>query len=238
MEPTIIPGIYKNKLLASLAAHEIELLAPHLVPRIFKPGHVLFDPGQEVDTVYFLEEGLCSTVVMMENGSSIEVAMIGRDGFLGLEAVLGTGRSLGRSFVQIGGAGYAIDAGILVKQSQDASGNLRICLQRAVQGFLAQTVQNAVCNRVHELEKRLARRLLLCHDRVQVNDLPITQELLALMLGTNRSSVTVAAGMLSKAGLIENSRGRVRIENHKGLEEVACECYGVVHDEYMHLGLL
>ncbi len=238
IEPISIRKTYKNLLLASLAAREMDCLAPYLEPQIFKPGDVLFDHGQKIDTVYFMEEGLCSIVAPMKNGNLIEVAIIGRDGFLGMEAVLGTGRSLGRYFVQIAGSGYAIDARIVKEQLKDASGNLRICLQRGVQGFLAQTVQNAACNRTHELQQRLARRLLLCHNRVPLDKLPITHEVLATMLGTNRSSVTVAAGMLGKAGLIEYSRGRVRIKDHKGLEAAACECYAIVHDEYARLELL
>jgi CRP-like cAMP-binding protein len=113
-----------------------------------------------------------------------------------------------------------------------------MCLLRSVQGLLTQTAQTAVCNRVHELEERLARWLLMCHERVQADDLPITHEFLATMLGTNRSSVSVAAGVLHKAGLIEYSRGHVQIEDREGLEKAACECYSTVHDEYVRLELL
>ena len=229
---------YRNRVLGSLPASEMERLAPHLSPQTFRRNQTLYNPGQTVDTIYFLENGICSIVVTMENGSSIEVGIIGRDGFIGLPAILGTGHSLGHSFIQIAGSGYAVKAKTLVEQSQDGSGQLRLCLQRGMQGLLTQTAQTAACNRVHELEERLARWLLMCRDRIRLDDLPITHEFLSMMLGTNRSSVTVAAGMLQRAGLITYSRGRVRIENCKGLEKAACECYSTVYDEYVRLGLL
>jgi CRP-like cAMP-binding protein len=238
MEPLSMRKSYKNRVLASLPANEIERLAPHLSPRIFKRNQILFNPGQKVDSVYFLEEGICSMVVTMENGSSIEVGVIGRDGYVGLPAVLGTGHSPVRSFIAIPGSGYAIEAKILMDQSRDGSRALLAGLLRGVQGLLMQTAQTAACNRVHELEERLARWLLMCQERVQLDNLPITHEFLAMMLGTNRSSVTVAAGMLHKAGLIGYSRGHVRITNRKGLEDATCECHAVVHDEYVRLGLL
>ena len=207
------------------------------MPRIFKRDQTLYDQGQPVDTVYLLEDGVCSTVVAMEDGSTIQVGIVGCDGFVGLSAILGTGHSLGRSFIAIAGNGYAVKAKVLAEQSQDGSGQLLLALQRGVQGQLAQTAQTAACNRVHELQERLARWLLTCHDLLQTDDLPITQESLAMLLGARRSSVTVAAGMLQKAGLIDHSRGRVRIEDRKGLEKASCECYSVIHCEYMRLGL-
>ena len=238
MESPDVRKQYKNKMLASLAASQIERIATHLSPRVFKRGQTLYNAGQRVDTIYFLENGICSIVVTMADGSSIETGIIGRDGFVGLPAVLGTGQSLGRSFIQIAGSGYAIEARTLLEEAQDVTGNLRLCLQRGVQALLTQTAQTAACNRVHDLQQRLARWLLMCHERVQSDDLSITHEFLATMLGTNRSSVTVAAGILNKAGLIDYSRGKVEIKNRQGLEEAACECYAIVHDEYMRLGLL
>jgi CRP-like cAMP-binding protein len=215
----------------------MERLAPHLSPVSLKRNRSLHDSGETIDTVYFLEEGVASVVVMMENGSSIEVGLIGRDGLVGLPAVMGSGRSRNRTFMQIPGHGFSIKATTLREQS-DTSSELRSCLQRAIQGFFVQTAQTAACNRVHELEERLARWLLMCHDRVQVDHLPITHELLAMMLGTRRSSVTVAAGILHKAGLIAYSRGHVTIQHRERLQNAACECYRIVREEYLHLGLL
>jgi CRP-like cAMP-binding protein len=205
---------------------------------MFKRDQSLHNPGQTVDTVYFLEDGVCSIVVTMENGSTVEVGIIGRDGFVGLPALLGTGHSSNRSFIQIPGHGHSIKAKVLEEHSQNGSGQLRSVLQRAVQGLFAQTSQNVACNRVHEIEERLARWLLMCRNRLQVDDMPVTHEFLAMMLGTRRSSLTLAAGLLQKAGFIEYARGHVKIKNRDGLEAAACECYAIVNDEYLRLGLL
>jgi CRP-like cAMP-binding protein len=238
VNPSTLPKRYKNMLLGSLSAPEIQRLEPHLSPVAFKRNQPLHNPGQRVDTVYFLEDGVCSIVVTMKDGGTVEVGIIGRDSFVGLPAVLGTGHSPNRSFIQIPGTGFSVKAKTLREQSSDGSGGLSLGLQRGVQGLLAQTAQTAACNRVHELEERLARWLLMCHDRMQTDSLSITHEFLAMMLGTRRSTVTVAAGMLHKAGLIDYSRGNVKIENRKGLEETACECYSIVHEEYVRLRLL
>ena len=187
-----------------------------------------------IDTVYFLEAGICSIVVTMESGNTVEVGITGRDGFVGVPAVLGTGQSPNRSFIQIPGHGFSVKARVLSEQAE-ASPALRACLQRGIQGLLVQTAQTAACNRVHELEERLARWLMLCHDRVQEDHLPITHEFLAMMLGTRRTTVTVAAGILQKAGLISYSRGRVTIQDRDGLANAACECYQTIHAEYVRL---
>ncbi len=237
METPAIPPTYKNCVLASLSAAEKKRLAPHLSPVVLKVNRTLHDPGQTVDTVYFLEEGICSVVVTMKNGNTVEVGITGRDGFVGLPAVLGTGHSPNRAFMQIPGHGFSVKAKVLQEQFNGSS-ELRLLLQRAVQGMLVQTAQTAACNRVHELEERLARWLLMCQDRVQSDDLPITQEFLAMMPGTRRTTVTVAAGMLHKAGLIEYSRGRVTVRDRERLENAACECHGIIRDEYLRLGLL
>ena len=233
-----IRGPFRNRILASLSVPDLARLAPYLSHRTFKRNQTLHEVGQAIETVYFLEEGICSIVVTMEDGSSVEVGIIGNDGLVGLPAVLGAGHSPNRCFIQIPGSGYAVKAQILVEQSQDGSGNFRRLMQHGAQALYAQTAQTAACNRVHELEERLARWLLMCHDRMQVDDLHITHEFLAMMLGTRRSSVTVAAGMLRRAGLIDHTRGSVHIENRKDLEIAACECYAIVRDEYERLGLL
>ncbi len=232
-----IQGPFRNRILASLSAPDLARIAPHLSRRTFKRNQTLFEAGQTVETVYFLEDGICSIVVTMQDGSSVEAGIIGNDGFVGLPAVLGAGHSPNPCFIQIPGSGYAVNAKILVEQSQDGSGNFRRLMQHAAQALFAQTAQTAACNRVHELAERLARWLLMCHDRMQADDLHITHEFLSMMLGTRRSSVTVAAGMLQKAGLIEHTRGCVHIENRKGLEEASCECYAVIREEYERLGL-
>lgn len=228
---------YRNSLLARLPAQEIKRLQPHLRPVNFKIHQTLQNPGESVKTVYFLEDGICSIVATMADGSMVEVGIIGRDNFVGMPAMLGTATSLNRSFIQLAGSGFSIKADVLLAKSADLN-ELRNCLQRGIQGLLAQTAQTAACNRIHDLEQRLSRWLLMCHDRMQSDQLFITHEFLATMLGTRRSTVTVAAGILHKAGLIDYARGRVNVLNRKGLEEVSCECYSVVHQEYVRLGLL
>lgn len=238
MNPPSVQKVYRNTLLSRLSAREINLLEPHLQPVVFKRNQTLLGAGTPVEKVYFLEEGICSIVAGMQDGNSVEVGIIGRDNFVGLSAVLGTGPSLNRNFIQIAGSGYSIKAATLNQLCSDGAAELRLSLLRGVQGLLVQTSQTAACNRVHELEERLARWLLMCHDRVQSDLVVITHEFLATMLGTRRSTVTVAAGMLHKAGLIEYARGHVKITNRAGLEDAACECYQLVYDEYVRLGLL
>jgi CRP-like cAMP-binding protein len=228
---------YRNRVLASLPDPAIRQLAPHLFPLDLPRNLTLQEPGRVIDTVYFLEDGVCSIVATMENGVTVEVGIIGLDGFVGMPVALGAGYSPNRSFMQIPGHGYRVKARILIELA-DASAPLRLCLLRSVHGLLVQTAQTAACNRVHELHERLARWLLMCRDRAQSDQIFITQEFLAFMLGTRRSSVTVAAGILQKAGLITYSRGHVTIQNHAGLADAACECYRVVRDESVRLGLL
>jgi CRP-like cAMP-binding protein len=196
----------------------------------------LSESGQPVDFVYFIEQGVCSIVATMKDGATVEVGLIGREGLVGIAAVLGTDSVPFRSFMQIPGNGFRVKARILWEQCE-SSAPLRACLMRCVHGALIQTAQTAACNRVHDLHERLARWLLMCRDRVQTDQILITQELLAIMLGTRRSSVTVAAGVLQKAGLITHTRGRVTIHNLSGLADAACECYKTVHEEAVRLGL-
>ena len=237
MKSVSVQQPYKNKVLASLEDTDLQRLAPHLSHVDLKINRTLHDAGQAIETVYFLEEGICSIVVTMKKGSTVEVGITGRDGFVGMPAVLGTGHSPNRNFIQIPGHGFSVKAKTL-KEQFEASPSLRLSLQRAMQGLFVQTAQTAACNRVHELHERLARWLMMCHDRLQSDELPITHDFLAMMLGTRRSSVTVAAGMLNKAGLIRYSRGHVTIQNREGLAQAACECYAIIRDEYVRLGLL
>jgi CRP-like cAMP-binding protein len=236
--PLFSPPIsYKNRLLASLPADAIQQLTPHLAPIDLPTNRILEEANQAADGVYFLEGGICSVVARMENGASVEVGVIGRDGFVGLSAVLGSGCSPNRYFMQIPGYGFRVKARVLTELA-DRCTPLRMCLLRSMHGLLVQTAQIAACNRLHELQERLARWLLMRRDRLQSDHILVTQEFLATMLGTRRSSVTVAVGILQKAGLITCTRGRVSILNNAGLADASCECYQVVHDEYVRLGLL
>lgn len=237
--PSVVPQNrpYKNRVLASLPPSAMRSLSDHLSPVTFKSKRSLHEPGAMIDTVYFLEDAIASVVVTMENGSTVEVGLIGRDGIVGLLAVLGNGRTTNRTFIQVPGRGFEVKAKAL-RERVEASSELRSSLHLALQGYLAQTAQTAACNRIHELEERLARWLLMCSDRIQSDYIFITHEFLAMMPGTRRSSVSIAAGILHKSGLITYSRGSVTIKNRDGLTHAACECYQSVHEEYRRLGLL
>ena len=228
---------YMNRVLASFPASDLQRLSPHLTPITFKSKRSLHEPGERIDTVYFLENAVASVVVTMKNGSTVEVGLIGRDGVVGLPAVLGSGHSVNRTFIQLPGRGFAVKAKAFQALAESSS-ELRTRLYTAMEGYLVQTAQTAACNRVHELEERLARWLLMCSDRVQSDHVPIPHEFLAMMLGTRRSSVTVAAGILHQAGLITYTRGTVTIQDRQGLIHTSCECYQSQHEEYLRLGLL
>lgn len=228
---------YRNRILASLPSEVMKRLAPHLVEVSLPAGETLHHPGDAVDTVYFLEEGACSVVVTLETGATVEVSRIGKEGFVGTSAILGAGPSPNRFFMAMPGYGYSISAKALLLETE-ASAKLRNCLLRSVQSLLVQTAQTAACNQLHELSKRLARWLLMCDDRIEMDHTPVTQELLAMLLGTRASSISVAASVLQKEGLIAYSRGKMRIRNRPGLVKAACECYQVMNNENLRLGLI
>jgi CRP-like cAMP-binding protein len=229
------PQRYKNMVLASLPKAEIERLQPHLSPVPLKIRQQLLDG--EATHVYFVEEGLASVVLSMQDGTTVEVGVIGKDGVVGLPMLLGGSQIPGETFVQVEGSGFRIDAKFL-KEQFERPGQLRSHLQKYVLANLVQSAQNAACNRLHTIAERLARWLLTCHDRVGSDRMPLTHEFLAQMLGAPRTTVTLAAGMLHQAGLIDYSRGHVTIKDRPGLEKTCCECYGVVRKEFDRLGLL
>lgn len=237
METTPLQNTFKNRILASLRADVMRQMVAHLVPVTLSRDQTLHYPGKTIDRVYFLEVGICSMVVSLESGATVEAGRIGREGFVGMAAILGGGHSPYRFYMALPGHGYSIDTGTLLLQTE-ASSYLRNILLHSVQSLLVQTAQTAACNRMHELPERLARWLLMCDDRVPTHHFPITQELLAMMLGTRPSSISVAASALQKDGLISYSRGTITIENRVGLAEAACECYQVVNQESLRLGLL
>jgi CRP-like cAMP-binding protein len=225
---------YKNLVLASLPKAEINRLKPHLSPVTLKVRAELLDGKSRY--AYFLEDGLASVVLPMENGATVEVGVVGRDGVVGLPMLLGAKTMPGQTYIQIAGSGFRIEAKRL-KDEFERSGALRRHLQRYLLANLVQSAQNAACNRLHNIGERLGRWLLTCHDRVQTNRMPLTHEFLAAMLGAPRTTVTLAAGILHRAGLIDYTRGHVTIKNRSGLEKAACECYRLVRDEFDRLGL-
>ena len=229
------PSVFKNRVLAALPKPEIERLSNQLSPVKLKLREELLDGHAKY--AYFLEEGLASVVLTLEDGSTVEVGVIGVDGVVGLPILLGAETMPGRTFIQVESSGYRIEASRL-KESFERPGQLRKHLQRYVLANLVQSAQNAACNRLHNISERLARWLLTCHDRIQSDHMPLTHEFLGQMLGAPRTTVTLAAGILHEAGLIDYSRGHITIKDRAGLENVACECYGVVRNEFRRLKLL
>ncbi len=229
------PRLYKNRVLAALPEAEICRLEPYLSPVVLPQERTLLDG--DASHAYFLEEGIASVVVTLENGDTVEVGIIGMDGVAGVPILLGTGHTPGRTFMQIAGSGFSIEAQVL-KDEFERPGELRRYLQRYLHGFFIQTAQTAACNRLHGIEARLARWLASCRDRMEGDRLMLTHSFLGQMLGAPRPTVTLAAGLLHSAGLIDYSRGVVTVQNRTGLEEAACECYDIVRGEYRRLSLL
>lgn len=225
---------YKNRVLAALPKAEIDRLAPHLFPVMLKVDKTLLGADAKVSDAYFLEDGMASIVVTMSDGGTVEVGVVGRDGISGLPLLLETDSIPTRTFMQISGSGFRIKAARL-SEAYARPGRLRTLLQNYLQNHLVQTSQSAACNRLHEAEQRLAKWLLICRDRTDSDYLALTHEFLSQMLGTRRSTVTLAAGILHRAGLIKYSRGHVTILDGKGLEKAACECYRAIQKESKRL---
>jgi CRP-like cAMP-binding protein len=188
---------------------------------------VLHEAHEVLQDVYFPNDGLLSLVVVLADGKTVEAGIVGKEGLVGIPAIAGLSRSPLREVVQIAGDGLRIPATTLRGLLATAP-ELHRELERFSVVLGLQVAQTAACNRLHEVEKRLARWLLMAQDRVVSELLPITHDFLATMLGTDRPSVSLAAGVLQKAGMIEYSRGSVKILNRAELEKAACECYGVI----------
>jgi CRP-like cAMP-binding protein len=229
------PQPYKNRILRALSKADLSRIAPHLSRVTLKQQDNLING--EATHGYFMEEGIASVVVTIANGDTVEVGVIGVDGLVGIPILLGGGSGPGRTFIQIAGSGLRIEAKHL-KSEYERAGNFRQHVQRYTQGFMVQTAQTAACNRLHNIEERLARWLLTCRDRTESDELHLTHDFLSQMLGAPRTTVTLSAGLLHRAGLINYARGVVTIQNREGLEDAACECYGIVRDEFRRLDLL
>ena len=219
-----------NHILQALPAKEYALLVPQLQPVPLVQNQVLFEVDAAIAGGYFVNTGLISCLTVMRNGDSVEVGLFGHEGFAGLPILLNTAHSSARITVQIPGEASRINADALHKLLPELP-MLERLLYRFTYLQALQAQQIAACNRLHEVDERLARRLLMTQDRVHLEILPLTHDLLAAILGTRRSSVTVAAGILQKAGIIDSRRGKVHILDRQKLEEVACECYPAVRSQ-------
>ena len=223
-----------NRLLAVLPAADYQALLPLLEPVRLPLGMALYESGGVQGYVYFPTSSIVSLLYVLEDGSSAEIAVTGCEGLVGIALFMGGETTPSRAVVQSAGHGYRIRAAVL-KQKFEAGGALQYLLLRFTQALITQMTQTAVCNRHHEVPQQLCRWLLLSLDRLATNELVMTQELIANMLGVRREGVTEAAGKLQAEGLIQYSRGRISVLDRAQLEARVCECYSVVKKEYDRL---
>ena len=223
-----------NKLLSSLSTSDFDLLAPHLESVTLGLRKMLEQPNKKIEAVYFPETGFASVVAIQHSGKEVEVGLIGREGMTGLPIVLGNHRSPHATYIQAPGNGRRIPARKL-RQAIQASASLRDSLLKFVQAFGVQTTHTAVCNAQSKIEVRPARWLLMAHDRIQDDALPLTHEFVSLMLAVRRPGVTDAMKALRQRGLISYRRGEITINDRKGMVRVAGETYGTPESEYRRL---
>lgn len=224
----------QNYLLAALPTAEFERIAPHLELIAMPLGHVLYESSGQLQHVYFPTTAIVSMQYVMENGASSEIAGVGNEGVLGVSLFMGGNTTPSRAIVQTAGHGYQLKTRVL-KAEFDRGGLLQHLLLRYTQALITQISQTAVCNRHHAVEQQLCRWLLLTLDRLPSNELTMTQELIASMLGVRREGITEAAGHLQKAGCIRYRRGHITVLDRSGLESRVCECYAVVKKEHDRL---
>ena len=223
-----------NRLLAALPSDVYEGLLPSLEPVALPLGMAVYESGAKQSYVYFPTSGIVSLLYVLEDGSSAEIAVTGREGLVGISLFMGGETTPSRAVVQSAGEAYRLKAAVL-KRMFEKGGVLQHLLLRFTQALITQMTQTAVCNRHHSVDQQLCRWLLLSLDRLPGNELVMTQELIANMLGVRREGVTEAAGKLQAAGLIQYRRGRIKVLDRAGLEARVCECYSVVKNEYDRL---
>ncbi|MDI1243487.1 MAG: Crp/Fnr family transcriptional regulator [bacterium] len=224
-------NVRKNYLLASLNDADLERMMPHLSLVDLELGKVLYEAGDKMDYAYFPTTAIVSLLYMMESGSTAEIGVIGNDGIIGLSLLLGGDTTTNRAVVQSAGSALKISA-VAVKVEFSFGNEMHDLMLRYTQALMTQISQTAVCNRLHPIEQQLCRWLLLSHDRLHSDRLVMTHELISNMLGVRREGVTLAAQSLAARNLITNRRGTITVSDRKGLEDAACECYGVVKTEY------
>ena len=227
-------GVHRNHLLDALPKGDYERLVANLELVPMELGAVLYEPGVQMRYVYFPTTSIVSLLYVMEDGASAEIAIVGNEGMLGIALFMGGETTPSRAVVQSAGAGYRLRAQLLKEEFARFGPMLRLLL-RYTQALITQMAQTAVCNRHHSVDQQLCRWLLLSLDRLSSNQLAMTQELIANMLGVRREGVTEAAGKLQEAGLIRYQRGKITVIDRRGLERRSCECYQVVKREFDRL---
>jgi CRP-like cAMP-binding protein len=224
----------RNDLLAALPPDDFARLVPSLQPVRLDLKQVLHEPERPIEAAYFPESGMVSLVARLEDGAAQEVGIVGREGVVGLAVALGAESVGTEALVQADGAALRIDVDEL-RAAFERSAALRALLLRYAQALHAQVSQTAACNGRHVVDERLARWLLMAHDRADGDEFPMTQEFMAMMLGVRRAGVSVAAGVLQKAGVIGHAYGRMTVLDRAGLEAASCECYGAVRRQFERL---
>lgn len=231
-QPAINPA--SNRLLACLAGSELELLLPHFEVVSLAHGDHVIVPGVPIQHIYFPVNALLSMVTTMEDGSSVESGVIGREGMSGIPVLLNAEQTTMPTFTQVPGTALKIKSGI-IKEAYDRHGALHAILNRYVHTVVVLGSYSTACNALHKIEPRMAKWLLLSSDGVGSEEFDLTHEFLAVMLGVRRASVSETASTLRQDGLIDYTRGHIKITDRSGLEAASCECYGKFKDEYERL---
>ena len=227
-------GPHQNFLLAALSTSEFERIAPHLELVAMPLGEVLYESGVRLQHVYFPTSAIVSLHYVTTDGASAETAGVGNEGVLGISLFMGGNTTPSRATVQTAGYGFRLKGGVMMEEFNRAGPMMRLMLLYT-QALLTQMSQTAVCNRHHSVEQQLCRWLLSTLNRLPSNELTITQELIASMIGVRREGITEAAGHLQQSGFIRYRRGHITVLDRSGLESLACECYAVVKNEYDRL---
>lgn len=226
---------FHNSMLGSLSRDAYSRFAPYLQAATLTTGQVLSDPGLVAEQAYFINSGMVSVLATLRNGDSLEVGVIGREGVVDVNMLLGCRTSLHRVVVQVNATAWRIKSSVLTRLYNDSTSQFRLSGQRYIQYRIAQMSQSAICSHAHGTDERMARWLLVTADTIHSDRFFLTHEFLSQMLGVRRSSVTIAAGTLAEAGIIQYRRGHIVILKRKSLENLACECYGVLKGEYASL---
>jgi CRP-like cAMP-binding protein len=220
-----------NAILARLERADYRRLSRYLEPLSLGFGQTVHEPREEIEYVYFPYSGVVSLVMVLDGGDMIETSIVGHEGMVGLAVFLGMPSAASKAVCQVAGDGMRLKAQVLQRERR-RGGSLNELLLRYTHAVLAMTAQGAACNRAHSVEERLSRWLLMTHDRVNGDELALTQRFLAMMLGVHRPSVNLAGAALQNAGLIRYTRGRITITDRTGLERASCECYGKISSEF------
>jgi CRP-like cAMP-binding protein len=230
----IVQSNVRNGLLAALPPDDFALLAGSLKPVTLELKQILCEPDEPIKSVYFIESGSVSMLVPIDDGDFAEIGVVGREGLVGLPAILGVDSSTTEALIQMQGVALRLQAAAL-QEAFDRSTALRSVLLRYAQVFSNQVMQTAACNSNHTLDERLARWLLMVHDHAEGDTFPMTHEFMSMMLGVHRPSVSVTASILQKAGAIAYNHGRMTVANRSILKGAACECYGIIRQQFERL---